>query len=88
MATRGEQRNQTDDKNVEYQVFGIFKSREKEPANDSGDKDHQWMTLQDMYKALDGREHIDALVTKYFESLQPAHSAAMEVIVAEATRQL
>ena len=84
MTTRGEQRNQTDDKKMEYQVFGVFKSKEKNPADDSGDKDHQWMTLVEMYEALTDRVLIDGMVGKYFESLVPAHSAAMDVIVKQA----
>ena len=63
MVTRGEQRNETDDKEIEYQVFGVFKSSEKEPDADSGDKDHQWMALKEMYEALNNRELIDDMVT-------------------------
>ena len=86
MATRGEQRNQTDDTEIEYQVFGVFKSSEKEPDADSGDKDHTWMALKEMYEALSAnRGLIDGMVTKYFASLLPAHSTAMHAIVEQAT---
>mmetsp|Transcript_10408 Transcript_10408/g.24790 ORF Transcript_10408/g.24790 Transcript_10408/m.24790 type:complete len:200 (+) Transcript_10408:70-669(+) len=85
MVTRGEQRNETDDKEIEYQVFGVFKSSEKEPDADSGDKDHQWMALKEMYEALNDRELIDGMVTTYFASLLPAHTTAMDAIVEQAT---
>lgn len=74
MTTRCEQRNQTDNSKVEYQVFGVFKSRTKPGEADSGDKDHRWMSLEEMYEALKNRELIDATVKTYFVSLQPAHA--------------
>jgi hypothetical protein len=56
MTTRCEQRNQTDNSKVEYQVFGVFKSRTKPGEADSGDKDHRWMSLEEMlYEALKNR---------------------------------
>ena len=75
MTTRCEQRNQTDDSKVEYQVFGVFKSMSK---------DHQWMSLEEIYEALEDRQLIDAKVKTYFESLLPAHNTAMGAIVEKA----
>jgi hypothetical protein len=84
MTTRCEQRNQGDNSKVEYQVFGVFRSRTKAAEADSGDKDHQWMSLEEMYEALKNRELIDATVNTYFTSLQPAHQAAMDAVVGNA----
>ena len=84
MTTRCEQRNQTDDSKVEYQVFGVFKSMSKADGDDSGDKDHQWMSLEEIYEALKDRQLIDAKVKTHFESLLPAHNTAMGAIVEKA----
>ena len=85
MRTRGEQRNETDDKEIEYEVFGVFKSSEKEPEADSGDKDHKWMALKEIYEALTNRQLIDGMVDTYFASLLPAHTISMDAIVEQAT---
>ena len=58
---------------IEYQVFGVFKSSEKEPAADSGDKDHQWVALKEMHEALGDREVVAAGV----------YSTATDAIVSE-----
>ena len=61
---------------IEYQVFGVFKSSEKEPAADSGDKDHQWVALKEMYEAL----------WATVKSLLPAYSTATGTLLSARAR--
>ena len=41
MKSRAERRNKNDSTNLEYQVFGVFKSFDFEGQADEGDHDHR-----------------------------------------------
>jgi hypothetical protein len=45
MVTRAEQRNMNDDKDIEYQVFGRFKSQDLSAGADAGDDDHRCLPI-------------------------------------------
>ena len=80
MKTRAERRNKNDDKNIEYEVFGCFKSRTIDADADAGDLDHRWMMLEDIFAALHDRPLIDGKVNDFFGCLPAAHKAAMDVL--------
>ena len=45
MITRAERRNKSDNKKIEYEVFGRFKSHELSAGADAGDDDHRCLSI-------------------------------------------
>ena len=81
MKSRAERRNKCDNTNLEYQVFGVFKSFDFEGQTDEGDHDHRWMLLSEILEALKDRALIDGMVANFFGCLPAAHSAAMDLLL-------
>ena len=81
MTTRAVRRNETGNDDIEYQVFGVFKSHDLDAAADCGDFDHRWMTVDEMYAALKNRALIDTSVQDFFACLPTAHTSVMNRVV-------
>ena len=80
MKTRAERRNKNNNKSIEYEVFGTFKSHTIDADADAGDLDHRWMMLEDIFAALHDRPLIDGKVNNFFGCLPAAHKAAMDLL--------